>query len=65
MLAYDILFAEPRDGDDAFGSTLDPRVVLAAAALPNLLEHSAAYHGQLVAAAIDVQPLDDGSGTPA
>ena len=65
VLAYDILFAEPRDGDDAFGSTLDPRVVLAAAALPNLLEHSAAYHGQLAAAAIDVQPLDDGSGTPA
>lgn len=64
VVAYDILFAEPRDGDDAFRSSLDARVVLAAAALPNSLERSAAYHRQLAVAAIDVQPFDDHSGQP-
>ncbi|MDH4096459.1 MAG: CHASE2 domain-containing protein, partial [Betaproteobacteria bacterium] len=33
-VAYDILFAEPREGDDAFAAALDRRGVLAAAALP-------------------------------
>jgi adenylate cyclase len=33
-VAYDILFAEARDGDNAFAAALDRRGVLAAAALP-------------------------------
>ena len=33
-VAYDILFAEAREGDGAFAAALDARAVLAAAALP-------------------------------
>ena len=34
-VAYDVLFAESRKGDDAFAAMLDERVTLAAAALPS------------------------------
>ena len=34
VAAYDILFSEARNGDDAFAATLTPKTVLAAAALP-------------------------------
>ncbi len=46
-VAYDILFAEARDGDDAFAAALDARAVLAAAALPYPYARSADYHAQL------------------
>lgn len=34
VLAFDILFAEPRDGDDAFAAVIKDNAVLAAAAFP-------------------------------
>jgi len=46
-VAYDILFAEGRDGDDAFAAALDARAVLAAAALPYPYARPADYHAQL------------------
>jgi adenylate cyclase len=46
-VAYDILFAEPREGDDAFAAALDRRGVLAAAALPYPYARSAQYHEHL------------------
>ena len=42
-IAYDMLFAEPRKGDEAFAQTLDAQVVLAAAALPFTFERGVAY----------------------
>jgi len=57
-VAYDILFAEARDGDDAFGAALDRRGVLAAAALPFPYARPAAYQAQLAGAALfDAQSL--------
>ncbi len=53
-LAYDILFAEERGGDDAFGAAIDERVILAAAALRDPADRSPGFHAQLAAAAIDV-----------
>ena len=46
-VAYDILFAEPRAGDDTFAAALDRRGVLAAAALPYPYARSASYLDQL------------------
>jgi signal transduction histidine kinase/FixJ family two-component response regulator len=46
-VAYDILFAEAREGDDAFAAALDARAVLAAAALPYPHARPAEYHAQL------------------
>jgi len=46
-VAYDILFAEERDGDDAFGAALDRRGVLPAAALPYPYERPSQYHSRL------------------
>jgi signal transduction histidine kinase/CheY-like chemotaxis protein len=46
-IGYDILFSEPRKGDDELAATLDERVVLAAAALPFSFERDSAYHFQL------------------
>ncbi len=46
-VAYDILFAEPRAGDGAFAAALDPRGVLAAAALPYPYPRSTQYLAQL------------------
>jgi signal transduction histidine kinase/CheY-like chemotaxis protein/HPt (histidine-containing phosphotransfer) domain-containing protein len=46
-VAYDILFAEARPGDDEFARALDSRSVLAAAALPYTLRRTAAYQEQL------------------
>ncbi len=46
-IAFDMVFAESRKGDDAFAAALDERVVLAAAALPFTFERDAAYHLQL------------------
>lgn len=43
-IAYDVVFAEARKGDEAFAAALDERVVLAAAALPFNFERDAAYH---------------------
>ena len=51
-VAYDILFAEARDGDDAFAAALDRRGVLAAAALPYPYDRPAAYQAQLARAAL-------------
>jgi signal transduction histidine kinase/ActR/RegA family two-component response regulator len=58
-VAYDILFAEPREGDDAFAAALDPRGVLAAAALPYPYTRSAQYHQHLAR----IAPLE-ASATP-
>jgi CHASE2 domain-containing sensor protein len=46
-IAFDVLFAEQRKGDEAFAPTLDERVVLAAAALPFSFERDGAYRAQL------------------
>lgn len=46
-IAYDILFSEARDGDDAFAAALDQRAVLAAAALPYPYGRPAQYQEQL------------------
>jgi signal transduction histidine kinase len=47
VVAYDIVFAEPRDGDRAFANALDRRGVLAAAALPYPYERPKSYLEQL------------------
>ena len=46
-VAFDILFAEPRKGDQAFAAAIDERVVLAAAALPYTFKRDTPYHAQL------------------
>jgi signal transduction histidine kinase/CheY-like chemotaxis protein/HPt (histidine-containing phosphotransfer) domain-containing protein len=46
-VAYDILFAEARPGDEDFARALDSRSVLAAAALPYTLRRTASYQEQL------------------
>jgi signal transduction histidine kinase/ActR/RegA family two-component response regulator len=51
-VAFDILFAEPREGDAAFALALGPRDVLAAAALPYSLPRSTDYQQQLARAAL-------------
>jgi signal transduction histidine kinase/ActR/RegA family two-component response regulator len=51
VVAYDVLFSDPRKGDDAFAQALDERVVLGAAALPYSFERDAAYRKQLEAKA--------------
>jgi len=51
-IAFDVLFSESRDGDDAFADALDRRSALAAAALPHPLQRSPAYHEQLKRAAL-------------
>jgi signal transduction histidine kinase/CheY-like chemotaxis protein len=58
-VAYDILFAEAREGDEAFAAALDARAVLAAAALPYPYERPPQYHAQLARAA-----LADAQGAP-
>jgi signal transduction histidine kinase/CheY-like chemotaxis protein/HPt (histidine-containing phosphotransfer) domain-containing protein len=58
-VAYDILFAEAREGDDAFAASLDSRAVLAAAALPYPYARPAEYQAQLARAA-----LADAQGAP-
>jgi signal transduction histidine kinase/FixJ family two-component response regulator len=58
-VAYDILFAEAREGDDVFAAALDARAVLAAAALPYPYSRPAEYHAQLARAA-----LADSQATP-
>ncbi len=55
-VAYDILFSEARDGDDAFAAALDRRAVLAAVALPYPYDRSAQYQAQLVQVALDDAP---------
>jgi len=52
-VAYDILFSEARDGDDAFAAALDRRAVLAAAALPYPYGRPAKYQEQLAHIALD------------
>lgn len=51
-IAFDILFSEPRQGDDALAAELDQHSVLAAVALPSPLQRSPAYHEELKRAAI-------------
>ena len=51
-IAFDVLFSENREGDDAFARALDRRDVLAAAALPYSLPRSPAYQEQLGRAAL-------------
>ncbi len=46
-VAYDVLFSDPRKGDEAFAAALDERVILAAAALPYTFGRDAAYQKQL------------------
>ena len=46
-VAYDILFAEAREGDGAFAAALDARAVLAAAALPYPYARPAEYLAHL------------------
>ncbi|HEX9184708.1 MAG TPA: CHASE2 domain-containing protein, partial [Burkholderiales bacterium] len=58
-VAYDILFAEAREGDDVFAAALDARAVLAAAALPYPYARPAEYHAQLARVA-----LADSQATP-
>lgn len=55
-VAYDILFSEARDGDDAFAAALDRRAVLAAVALPYPYDRSAQYEARLVQVALDDAP---------
>lgn len=56
VVAYDILFAEPRAGDAAFAEALDRRAVLAAAALPYPYARSSQYQEHLARSALsDVQ----------
>jgi signal transduction histidine kinase/CheY-like chemotaxis protein len=58
-VAFDVLFAEPREGDDAFARALGRRDVLAAAALPYPSLRSPAYQEQLARAALfDAAPGD-------
>ncbi|MEO8717985.1 MAG: CHASE2 domain-containing protein [Burkholderiales bacterium] len=59
VVAYDILFAEPRAGDADFAAALDRRGVLAAAALPYPYARSARYEAQLAQLA-----LFDAQGDP-
>lgn len=47
VVAIDVLFAEPRKGDDALAPALDQSFVLAAAALPFTFERDADYYRQL------------------
>lgn len=51
-VAYDILFADPREGDAAFAAALDARGVLAAAALPYPYARPPQYRAQLRALAL-------------
>lgn len=51
-IAYDILFADPREGDDAFAAALDQRSVLAAAALPYPYARPPQYREHLERAAL-------------
>jgi signal transduction histidine kinase/CheY-like chemotaxis protein/HPt (histidine-containing phosphotransfer) domain-containing protein len=51
-IAYDILFADPREGDDAFAAALDRRSVLAAAALPYPYARPPQYREDLERAAL-------------
>jgi len=51
-VVFDILFSEPRSGDERFAAALDRRAVLAAAALPYPLERGPTYLRQLRGAAI-------------
>ena len=60
-IAFDVLFSESREGDDAFALALDRRGVLAAAALPYPLPRSPAYQQQLGRAAL----FDAAPGRPA
>ena len=60
-IAFDVLFSESREGDDAFAQALDRRGVLAAAALPYPLPRSPAYQEQLRRAAL----FDAAPGGPA
>ena len=57
-VAFDILFSEAREGDDAFAGALGRRSVLAAAALPHPSERPPAYYEQLKHAALfDAAPV--------
>ena len=65
-VAYDILFSEPRQGDDAFAASLGSKVVLAAASLPyGGAGHDASYRQRLATSAWAhgpnwlAQPWDD------
>ncbi len=51
-IAFDVLFSENREGDDAFALALDRRDILAAAALPYSLPRSPVYQKQLRRAAL-------------
>ncbi len=51
-IVFDILFSEPRQGDDALAAALDRHSVLAAVALPSPLRRSPAYLQGLKRAAI-------------
>src|SRR6266571_4116103 len=51
-IVFDILFSEPREGDDALAAVLDRRSVLAAVALPSPLPRPPAYYEQLRRAAL-------------
>ena len=59
-IAFDILFSEPRQGDDALAVALDRRSVLGAVALPSPLPRPPAYHEQLRRAALFHSPSDAG-----
>ncbi len=55
-VVFDILFAEPRDGDRELARELGPKVALAAAALPLGLARSVEYHARLAALSTQAQP---------
>ena len=57
-IAFDILFSEPRKGDDAFAAVIDERVIMAAAALPFTFERDGSYHAQLQKKSWGVAPKD-------
>jgi signal transduction histidine kinase/CheY-like chemotaxis protein len=57
-IVFDILFAEPRHGDDALAGALDRRSVLAAAALSQATDRRPEYIEQLKRAAVFETPAD-------
>src|SRR5262245_58914515 len=51
-VVFDVLFAEPRTGDEALAGVLDRRSVLAAAALSQATDHGPEYVERLKRAAV-------------
>ncbi len=64
-VAYDILFAEARPGDEGFGASLDRRSVLAAAALPYAARRAPGYVARLDDLRLEIGSRDATAPMPA